>query len=351
MTIDSQKLDAFMGKVLGDASSAAGAIGVVLGDRLGLYKALRESPATPSELASRSKTHERYVREWLNGQAAGGYVVYDRESGRYSLPPEQAFALAEEGSPAFAPGLFQVMQAMWAALPRVENAFKNGGGIAWGDHHPCLFEGTERFFRPGYAANLVTAWLPALDGVVAKLERGARVVDLGCGLGASTILMAQAYPKSTFIGFDSHVGSIELAKKRAAEAGVSDRVRFEVGSSTNFPGDGYDLVACFDCLHDMEDPIGAAKHVRRALAKDGTFLVVEPFAHDDASANHNPIGRLFYSASTCLCVPHSLSQGGPALGAQAGEARLRDVIVGGGGFRSLKRATETPFNIILEARP
>jgi SAM-dependent methyltransferase len=239
--------------------------------------------------------------------------------------------------------------AMWAAIPRLEKAFKTGEGIPWGEQHPCLFEGTERFFRPGYVANLVSSWLPSLEGVVPKLERGIRVADVGCGLGASTILMAEAYPNSTFVGFDSHLGSVEMARERARQAGVADRVTFEVAKATDFPGT-FDLVAIFDALHDMEDPVGAARHVRRALAHGGTFMVVEPNAGDRPEENHNPIGRVFYSASTCLCVPHSLSQGGPALGAQAGDARLRDVIVSGGGFAKLRRAAQTPFNVVLEAK-
>jgi len=339
-----------MNKIVQDGGAAASAVLVALGDRLGLYKALaRGGPATPAELAQRAECAERYVREWLNSQAAGGYVTYDAKSGRYTLPAEQAFALADESSPALVAGMFQLFEAMWAALPRLEKVFKSGEGIPWGEHHPCLFVGTERFFRPGYAANLISSWLPALEGVVPKLERGIRVADVGCGLGASTILMAQAYPKSTFVGFDSHAGSIELARQRARAAGVADRVTFEVAKATDFPGT-FDLVAIFDALHDMEDPVGTARHVRRALAHDGTFMVIEPNAGDRPEDNHNPIGRMFYSASTCLCVPHSLSQGGPALGAQAGDARLRDVIVSGGGFGKLRRAAQTPFNVVLEAK-
>jgi 2-polyprenyl-3-methyl-5-hydroxy-6-metoxy-1,4-benzoquinol methylase len=352
MTIDENKLGEFMNRVVGDVGAAMSAALVVLGDRLGLYKAMAASgPVTPAELAKRTETAERYVREWLNAQAAGGYVSYDPKTGRYTLPPEQAFALAEELSPAFCPGLFQVTQAMWHAGDKIAANFRDGSGTAWGEQHDCLFAGTERFFRSGYIGNLVSAWLPALDGVQAKLERGARVADVGCGLGASTILMAKAFPKSRFRGFDYHDGSIELARKRAREAGVEDRVEFSVANSTDYPGDGYDLIAHFDCLHDMEDPEGAAKHARRTIAADGTWMVVEPFAADRPEENHNPVGRVFYSASTMLCVPHSLSRRGPALGAQAGEARLREVIVGAGGFSRLRRATETPFNLVLEARP
>jgi SAM-dependent methyltransferase len=350
-TVDMKKLEAFLGKVVGDVGAAMSAALVVTGDKLGLWKALAAHGAmTPAELAKRTETAERYCREWLNAQASAGYVTYDPPSGKFELPLEHAIALADETSPAFVPGLFQVTEACWSGRAKIEQNFRTGGGLAWGQQHPCLFEGTERFFRSGYIGNLVGSWIPALDGVKGKLERGAKVADVGCGLGASTIIMAQAFPKSTFVGFDSHAGSIESANKRAKDAGVADRVRFEVAGATSYPGTGYDLVAHFDCLHDMEDPIGAAKHVRRTLAADGTWMVVEPFANDRAEQNHNAVGRVFYSASTMLCVPHSLSLEGPALGAQAGEARLRDVIVTGGGFSRMRRATETPFNLVLEAR-
>jgi SAM-dependent methyltransferase len=350
MTLDQQKLNDFLGRVVGDAGAAMSAALVVVGDRLGLYRELAGAPATAAELAARTGTSERYVQEWLDAQASGGYVVYDPAAGRYALPPEQATALADETSPAFVPGLFQVTQAIWAAVERMTDRFKSGAGLPWGEHHHCLFEGTERFFRSGYTGNLVASWLPALDGVVARLERGAKVADVGCGLGASSILMAQAYPRSRFYGFDSHAGSIELARQRAAAAGVADRVTFEVAGAADIPGKDYDLVAHFDCLHDMEDPIGAARGARRALAADGTWMIVEPFASDRREENHNPVGRVFYSASTMICVPHSLSRRGPAIGAQAGEARLRGIVTEGG-FTRFRRATETPFNLILEARP
>jgi SAM-dependent methyltransferase len=349
MNIDQTKLDAFLGKVVGDVGAAMSAALVVMGDRLGLYKALATAPATPAELAKRTETTERYVREWLNGQAAAGYVSYDAATQKFSLPAEHALALTDAQSPAFVPGLFQVTAAIWNAEPRVAERFRSGEGLPWGEQHPCLFEGTERFFRSGYIGQLVSSWLPSLDGVTAKLEAGARVADVGCGLGASTILMAKAYPRSRFWGFDSHAVSIETARKRAADAGVADRVVFEVAKSTDFPGKDYDLVACFDCLHDMEDPVGAARHVRESLAQDGTFMIVEPFAGDTPEDNHNPVGRVFYAASTMICVPHSLSQQGPALGAQAGEARLREV-ANAGGLTRFRRATATPFNLILEAR-
>jgi SAM-dependent methyltransferase len=351
MTIDENKLGEFMNKVVFDVGAAMSGALVLLGDRLGLYKAMATlGPTTAAELATRTETAERYVAEWLNAQAAGGYVTYDATSGRYTLPAEQAFALAEEQSPVFCPGLFQVTKAIWDADQKIAQNFRSGGGTVWGDHHHCLFEGTERFFRSGYIGNLVGIWLPALEGVKDRLETGARVADVGCGLGASTILMAKAFPKSRFWGFDSHGESIALAKKRAREAGVGDRVEFAVARSTDFPGKDYDLIAHFDCLHDMEDPLGASKHARTTIARDGTWMIVEPFAGDRPEQNHNPVGRVFYSASTMLCVPHSLSLGGPALGAQAGEARLRDIVTRGG-FSRFRRATETPFNLVLEARP
>ncbi len=351
MTIDENKLNQFVNQAVTDVGATMSSILVVLGDRLGLWKAMAASgPIDAASLAQRTETHERYVSEWLNAQAAAGYVTYDPKTAKYTLPPEQAMALADETSPAFFPGLFEVAAACWAATDKMTERFRTGGGIEWGHHHPCLFQGTERFFRSSYIGNLVQAWLPALDGVVAKLERGAKVADVGCGVGASTILMAKAYPKSNFVGFDYHQGSIDLANKRAAAAGVADRVKFEVASSTDFPGRDYDLVACFDCLHDMQDPKGCAAHVRKALAQDGTWMIVEPFASDKPEENHNVVGRVFYSASTMLCVPHSLAFGGPGLGAQAGETRLRDV-VSSGGFTRFRRATETPFNFVLEARP
>jgi SAM-dependent methyltransferase len=352
MTIDEGKLNEFMGKVVGDLGAAMSAALVVIGDRLGLYKAMAKGgPMKPAELAKATGTSERYVREWLNAQTCGGYVAYDAKTGTFTLPPEQAFALAEDLSPASCPGAFSVARAMWNGIDKSVENFRSGGGLAWGDQHPCLFEGTERFFRAGYIGNLVGSWLPALDGVRAKLEKGASVADVGCGLGASTLLMAQAFPKSRFRGFDSHAGSVALARERARDAGVADRVSFEVAKATDYPGKGYDLVACFDCLHDMEDPVGAAAHARRSVADDGTWMIVEPFAGDRPEDNHNPVGRVYYSASTMLCVPHSLAFGGPALGAQAGEARLRSVVVEGGGFTRFRRATQTPFNLVLEARP
>ena len=349
--IDQDKLNTFLGHVVGDMGAAMSAVLVVIGDKLGLYKAMAGAgPLTSGELAKKTGTHERYVREWLSAQAAGGYVSYDAATSRFTLPAEQAFALADEGSPAFVPGFFHVIEAGVKAEERMTDNFRSGKGIPWGEHAQCLFEGTERFFRPGYAANLTSSWLPALEGVEGKLKRGAKVADVGCGLGASTILMAKAYPTSRFYGFDIHAGSIEMARARAAQAGVADRVVFEVATSTNYAGSGYDLVAHFDCLHDMGDPTAAARYVRQTLAADGMWMVVEPFAGDKLEDNLHPLGRVFYAASTLLCVPNSMAAEGMALGAQAGEGRLRRVALEGG-FTRFRRAAETPFNLVLEARP
>jgi 2-polyprenyl-3-methyl-5-hydroxy-6-metoxy-1,4-benzoquinol methylase len=346
------KLHEFLGKAIVDSGATFHAALVRIGDKLGLYKALAAGgPQTPAELAQRTGTSERYVREWLCCQAAGGYVSYASANGKFYLTEEQAFALADENSPAFLPGAFQVALAATKAEEQIEKRFRTGEGMGWHEHHPEVFVGTERFFRPGYAANLLSAWIPALEGVHEKLKSGGRVADVGCGLGASTILMAKAYPESEFIGFDYHEKSIETAKQRAKEAGVGDRIRFEVAMAKNFPGKEYDFVTFFDCLHDMGDPAGAASHVRSTLKKDGTWMIVEPFAGDRPEENFNPIGRAFYGASTLLCTPASLSQEvGLALGAQAGEKRLREVVTSGG-FTQFRRATQTPFNLIFEARP
>jgi SAM-dependent methyltransferase len=342
-------IETFAHKALGDVAGALTASLVVIGDKLGLYKALADRPATSAELADRTGTTERYVREWLNAQAAAGYVTY--EGGRYTLPAAHAACLADDDSPACVLGAFQGMTAAMRASGKVAEGFKSGHGVGWHEHDPELFVGIERFFRPGYHSHLVADWIPALDGVQTKLERGCRVADVGCGLGASTIILAQAFPRSTFVGFDYHQESIDRARERARAAGVADRVRFEVASAKSFPGSGYDLVAFFDCLHDMGDPAGAARHVRQALASDGTWLVVEPFAGDHVEDNLTPVGRLFYSVSTLVCTPASLAQEvGLALGAQAGEARLRSVLEEGG-FTRIRRATATPFNLVLEARP
>ena len=352
MAIDSAKLDTFMGKAVSDFGATLHAALVVIGDKLGLYKAMAGAgPLSSAELAKRTKTTERYVREWLAAMAAGGYVTYDAASGKYTLPDEQAFALAQDDSPAFLPGAFQVALAATRSMPKIQEAFQKGGGVGWHEHDSELFEGTERFFRPGYTANLTTNWIPALEGVESKLAAGATVADVGCGHGASTIVLAKAYPKSTFVGFDYHEPSIQWARRAAKDAGVGDRVRFETAKSKEYPGNGYDLVAFFDCLHDMGDPVGAAKHVRESLAADGTWMIVEPFANDRVEENLNPVGRAYYSASTLICTPASLSQEvGLGLGAQAGEQRLREVVTKGG-FRRFRRATETPFNLVLEARP
>jgi SAM-dependent methyltransferase len=350
--IDEGKLDEFMGRFVGDLGAAISAALVVIGDRLGLYRAMADGrPVSPEELAEQTGTDPRYVREWLSNQAAGGYVAYDAENGQFSLTPEQSFALAQEGSPAFVPGAFQLATALIKDEPKITEAFRSGAGVGWHEHHHDLFAGTERFFRPGYSANLVASWIPALEGVPAKLEAGAVVADVGCGHGASTLIMARAYPGSEFVGFDYHEGSIEHARRAAAEAGVGDRVSFEVASAKSYPGDGYDLVAMFDCLHDMGDPVGAAAHVLETLAPDGTWMIVEPNAGDRLEENLNPVGRVFYGASTLVCTPASRDQEvGLALGAQAGEARLREVVTAGG-FGRFRRAAETPFNIVLEARP
>ena len=346
------KLNELAGKLVGDLGAAMAGASVLLGDRLGLYKAMaRGEPVTSAELAKKTKLHERYVREWLSAQAASGYVDYDAEKDEFSLSPEQAMAFAEENSPIFFAGAFDIVQATYLDEPKVEEAFRTGKGVGWHDHSKCLFSGTERFFRPGYNANLVSSWIPALDGVEAKLKAGAKVADVGCGHGASAILMAKAYPKSEFFGFDYHAPSLERAKDLAKEAGVSDRVTFAKATAKDFPAKDYDLVAFFDCLHDMGDPVGAGKHVRESLAKDGVWMIVEPFAHDKLKDNLNPVGRVYYSASTFICTPASLSQEvALGLGAQAGERRLRQVATEAG-FTRFRRATETPFNMVLEARP
>ena len=352
MAIDQQKLEQLLGKFVVDMGATLHASMVLIGETLGLYKALAAGqPLTSAELAQRTETNERYVREWLSSQCAGGYISYDSETKRFYLTEEQAMVLADENSPAYAPGAFQVALAAIKAQPKIVERFRTGEGLGWHEHDPELFVGTERFFRPGYAAHLVSAWIPALNGVQEKLKQGAKVADVGCGLGASTIIMAKAFPDSTFVGFDYHPESIELARKRAAAQGVSERTRFEVARAKEFPGNDYDLVTFFDCLHDMGDPVGAAKHVHSALKNDGTWMIVEPFAGDQLQDNLNPVGRVYYSASTLVCTPASLAQEtGLALGAQAGEARIRDVIKKGG-FTHFRRATETPFNLVFEAKP
>ena len=352
MAINEEKMNELLGRFLGDFGGTLHSAMAVIGDKLGLYKAMAEAgPITSEELAKRTGTTERYVREWLASQAAGGYASYDAATGRFFLSEEQAFALTDENGPVFLPGAFQLALSAVKAEPRISEVFRTGEGVGWHEHDAGLFRGTERFFRPGYAANLLSSWIPALEGVEEKLKAGGRVADVGCGHGASTILMAQAYPKSTFAGFDYHQGSIDYARNKAAEAGVSDRVSFEVAKAKDYPGSDYDFVAFFDCLHDMGDPVGAAAHVLSTLKGDGSWMIVEPFANDKIEDNLNLIGRIFYSASTMLCTPASLSQEvGLGLGAQAGEARIRDVVTSGG-FKRFRRATETPFNLVFEARP
>ncbi len=351
-TIDQAKLDEFMGRFVADLGAAMSAALVVIGDRLGLYRTMADGePVSPEELAERTGTDPRYVREWLSNQAAGGYVSYDPVREAFFLAPEQSLALAQEGSPAFVPGAFQVATALTKDEEKIADAFVRGHGVGWHEHHHDLFAGTERFFRPGYAANLVSSWIPALEGMQDRLVSGALVADVGCGHGASTILMAQAFPRSRFVGFDYHEASIDRARTAAAQAGVDDRVSFEVAPAKEYPGNGYDLVAMFDCLHDMGDPVGASSHVLDTLAADGTWLIVEPYAGDRLEDNLSPVGRVFYGASTLVCTPASRDQEvGLALGAQAGEARLREVVTAGG-FTRFRRATETPFNLVLEARP
>ena len=349
---DEAKMNAFVGKMIGDVGATLTGALVIIGDRLGFYRALAEHGAMTSEaLARATGTHERYVREWLANQAASGYLEYDPRTEHFTLPLEHQPVLADESSPVLLCGLYQIAQTMYADEPSITEAFKTGRGFGWHEHDQRLFGATERFFRPGYNANLVANWIPALDGVEAKLRRGASVADVGCGLGTSTIVMAKAYPSSHFVGYDYHEGSIVAARAAAERAGVGERVRFEVASAQTFPGAGYDFITCFDCIHDMGDPVGAATHIRAALAPDGTFMMVEPYANDKLEDNLNPVGRVFFAASTILCTPASLSQEvGLGLGAQAGEERMRAVFTEGG-FSHFRRATETPFNLVFEAKP
>jgi SAM-dependent methyltransferase len=352
VAVDPDKLERFVFRAVEEVGATLNAALVVMGDKLGLYQALAGAGAlTAPDLARDSGVSERYVREWLNAQAAGGYVEYEPNAETYTLPPEHAVALTDSQSPAYLPGFFQLALGSVIDSPRVTDTARSGAGVGWHEHNHDVFDGCERFFRPGYNASLVPAWLPALDGVVEKLEAGAKVADIGCGHGSSTILMAEAYPRSTFVGSDYHEGSIEVARQRADEAGVAERVRFETAFASTHPGHGYDLVTMFDCLHDMGDPVGAARQVREALNPDGTWMIVEPMAGDRVEDNLNPVGRAMYGFSTFLCTPASLSQEiGLALGAQAGEARLGEVVAAGG-FTRFRRAAETPFNLVLEARP
>jgi SAM-dependent methyltransferase len=351
MTVNQDALQAFVGKAVDEFGAIVSAALVVIGDKLGLYRAMAGAgPLTAVEFAARTGTDERYIHPWLVNQAAGGYIAHDAATGRYWLPPEQAVALTDETSPFYVGGGFQVLTSAMKAEPRIAENFKTGAGLPWGEHDAGLFQGTERFFRPGYEANLVQSWIPALDGVQEKLERGAMVADVGCGHGAHTLIMAEAYPNSRFFGFDSHAPSITRANALAAATGVADRVIFEVASATDFPGGGYDLIAYFDCLHDMGDPDGALRHARRALQPDGHVLIVEPMAGERDADNFNPVGRIYSAASVLICTPNAIATGGEALGTIATEKALRRVAAAGG-FSRFRRATETPFNRIFEARP
>jgi SAM-dependent methyltransferase len=350
--LDQSKLDAFVGRFLGDLGTAMHLPTVLVGDRLGLYRAMADGePVSPADLAERTGTNERYVTEWLAAQAAAAYVDYEPDAGTFRLPPEHAALLIDQGAPVFIPGAFQLAASGVKDEPLITEAFRTGEGVAWHDHHPDLFVGCERFFRPGYAAHLVDEWLPALDGVEVKLRAGARVADVGCGHGASTLIMAKAFPESSFVGFDYHDASIEAARRSADAAGLGGRVRFDLASAREYPGTDYDLVAFFDCLHDMGDPVGAARHVRSSLGPEGTWMIVEPYATDRLEDNLNPVGKIYYGASTLICTPASRAQEvGLALGAQAGEERMRNVVTEAG-FTRFRRAAETPVNIVYEARP
>ncbi|HET8701096.1 MAG TPA: methyltransferase domain-containing protein [Nitrococcus sp.] len=352
MSVDEDRLNQLLERVISDFGGAWHAPLVVIGDRLGLYRALAEhGPLDSAQLAARTQTHERYVREWLRAQAAGGYVSYDPQTERYHMSPEQSMVLVNEDSPTFLVGAFQGAIAGLLSTPKIEAIFRSGEGFGWDQHDPSLFHATERLFRPGYTEHLVRDWIPALDGIADRLANGARVADIGCGFGASTILMAQAFPASSFTGFDYHENSVRIATERAQAAGMQDRVRFEVASAKGYRGNDYDLVAAFDCLHDMGDPVGVASHVLETLGPEGSWMIVEPFANDRVEDNFNPVGRAFYSVSTMVCTPCSLAQEvGLGLGAQAGEAHLREV-VSQGGFNRFRRAAQTPFNLVFEARP
>ncbi|WP_045742114.1 class I SAM-dependent methyltransferase [Actinoplanes rectilineatus] len=351
MTVNEQKLMDFVHRFVGDLGAAVAAGHIVIGDRLGLYQALATGAALPEELAERTGTAPRYVEEWLRGQAAGGYVEYDPADGRYSLTEEQAFALTDPNGPIFAPGAFQLALGALRAQDRVERAFRTGEGLSWGSHDEDVHAGCERFFRPGYSAHLIAEWLPALDGILPRLGDGIRVADVGCGHGASTVLMAQAYPGSSFTGYDCHTASIEQARKRASDAGLDGRVGFEASSAQDFGGGPYDLITTFDALHDMGDPLAAARNVRSRLTGDGTWMIVEPAAGETVADNLNPVGRVYYSFSAYLCVPGALAQeGGWSLGAQAGEEPIRRLVTEAG-FTRFRRVAQTPFNHVYEARP
>ncbi len=349
-TIDEAKIEAFVNQVATDVGAAVGVALAAVGDQLGLYRAMADGqPVSAAELAARTGTQERYIREWLNNQAAGGYVTYDPGEDAYTLPAEHAFVLADEQSPLALAGMFLSTTAAIDGRARVAERFRDGGGVGWHEHHHDLFHGVERAFAANYRASLVSEWLPALDGVVEKLENGARVADVGCGHGASSILMAQAFPNASFVGYDYHAESILVARARAREAGVEDRVTFEIAGADGYGGERFDVIAFFDSLHDMGDPVAAARQAAAALAPGGSCLLVEPFANDRIEDNLNPVGRFYYGMSTLVCTPGALDQGETALGTQAGEAKLREVLLAGG-FGSVRRAAETPFNLVIEAR-
>jgi ubiquinone/menaquinone biosynthesis C-methylase UbiE len=351
--VDQKKLDEFLGKVVGEWGAALDALLIFVGDRLGLYEAMvgSEGPisVTPEILANKTGTHPRMIKEWLIAQAAGGYIDYDKKTETYTLPEESAFALTDDNSPVYIQGCYQVLVSLFKDNEKIIQAMKTGKGLGWGDHHPYLFEGTERFFRPNYIANLTSKWIPSLGGVEQKLKNGANVADVGCGHGVTTILLGKAFPKSEIVGYDNHQQSIAWARKQAEKDGLHN-VTFELGGSTDYAGNGYDLITFFDCLHDMGNPSGAAKHALETLKDDGTLMIVEPFANDNVEQNLNPIGRVFYAASTMVCVPASLKENGPALGAQAGQSRLESIIRSAG-FSKFRRTAETPFNMVFEANP
>ena len=349
--VDQAKLQEFLGKAVGDMGAALSSILTIVGERQGLYRAMAgQGPITAEELAMRTGANKRLLEEWLANQAAGGYVTYDPLTGKYTLPEEQALALADEESPVYLHGFFQIVESLFRDIPKINSTFRTGAGLDWGDHDEGLFDGTYRFFRSSYQANLTTDWIPALSGTEDKLKKGALVADIGCGYGATTLIMARIYSRSTFLGFDNHRPSVERAAQQAKNDGIADRARFEVATARDFPGRDYDLVTTFDALHDMGDPVGAARHVRQSLRKDGTWMIVEPFSRDRLEDNLHPLGRLFYAASTLICVPGAMAQNGLALGNQAGEARTREVVTAAG-FTQFRRATETPFNLVYEARP
>jgi len=351
LSLDQDKLNQFIMKFVGDLGASMQGPAILIGEQLGLYKALAANgPMTPKELGDKTGTTERYIREWLAGQAASGYVNYDATTGKFMMSPEQAFALTKEDSPVYIPGAFYLVGSTYRDQRKLAEVYRSGKGFGWHEHHNDLFVGTNKFFRPGYIANLVGSWLPSLDGVVEKLQKGARVADVGCGYGSSTIIMAKAFPKSKFIGYDYHLESIESARNASYSEGVTENTDFEVAKAKEYSGRDFDLVTYFDCLHDMGDPVGAAKHVYETLKPDGTWMIVEPNAKESVEENLNPIGRVFYNASSMICVPSSLSQEvGLGLGAQASESDLRKVIEGGG-FRQIRKAAETPFNRVFEAR-